>query len=317
MVNYICNLGIVIMKFKSTLLLLAASLTIIACDDSEPVKNDKYISLSASGDYKNEYQVGECFDPTGLMFEAYTKKDCFTLTYESIKDELIFTPSLTTPLTVNDYSVKVEYKTVFTDVPIIVGDTAKATVSFENYDLGTAKQIYGTDANDTKILNYMKESDATLFTGFTSTRNNSVRIEMSEFLTGYQNVQALIVGTSKKDGSLTFNFSTTVKSVKIKAQQYYNIYNDYNTGSAIPWISYDGQEYNDETGKFEGYFELGINDQTWRGTGTTYILDDQQRPDLNNHPEINTGTFAINSNALTIYGYASIRTRIYEMTFYY
>ncbi|MBO4668180.1 MAG: hypothetical protein J5666_08685, partial [Bacilli bacterium] len=85
----------------------------------------------------------------------------------------------------------------------------------------------------------------------------------------------------------------------------------------IPWISYDGQEWNDDLGDFEGYFELGINSETWRGTGATYIFDNQQRPDLNNHPEINTGTFAINSNTLTINGYAAVRTRIYEMTFYY
>lgn len=300
------------MRFKSFLLLLAASLTIVACEDDKPASKEQYITLTANGEYKEEYQAGEFFDPTGLMFEACTKKDCFTLTYDSIKDELTFAPSLTTPLTANDTSVRITYKNVHTDVTIIVGDTLKATVSFADYDLGGVNQIFGTDANDAKILEYMQASDDTLFTGFTSTRNNSVKIELSEFPSGHDNVQGLIIGTGKKDGSVTFNFSTTVKSVRIKAQQYYNIF------TYSPYIHYDGQVYNEETDLYEeGYFELGINNETWRGTGVTYIKKASGEYDLDNIPEVNTGTFEINSNTLTIDGYGGARTRIYEMTFYY
>lgn len=197
--------------------------------------------------------------------------------------------------------------------------TVSYTINFSNIDLGESKQIFGTqDAFKNKILEAINiDLEEPILLDVTTSENNSVKIEQSDFISGYTNVQGLIVGTANYDGSINFKFAKELLSVTIKAEQYYNIYTGYSSGTPSPEIHYDGQELVDNPDGedyYQGVFKIGVNTQEFKGPGKTYVYDEEWHLIID-LPESKTETFEINDDELTIDGYAKYRTRIYEMTF--
>ena len=189
------------------------------------------------------------------------------------------------------------------------------TIDFSSIDLGSEKQIFGNQEEfKTKILETInKDLEEPILLDVTTTGENSVKIEKSDFVGEYTNVQGLIVATAKYDGELNLQFARECLSVTIKAEQYYNIYN----GGSGTEIHYDGQRYvenPDGEDYYEGYFEIGVNDLDFAGSGETYVYNEDWTLKIL-LPESETEKFDINSKILTISGYAAVRTRIYEMTF--
>ena len=199
------------------------------------------------------------------------------------------------------------------------GTPDKYKVNFANFDLGNKTELFlnGGDTY-TQVKDFMNaELGDTYVTTIMTTISNSVKIEKSEFLDGYTNVQGLIAGTSSKNGEFHCEFNRTIKTIKIKAQQYYNIYHFKDSSSEYDAIHYDGQEYienPDGEDYYIGYYQYQINGQVITGPGKTYVYDDNWLPVID-IPETTTETIELNSNYFTITGFGGVRTRIYEMSF--
>ena len=195
----------------------------------------------------------------------------------------------------------------------------QCAVSFSELDLGNVKQIFGNgDSFNNKIKDYINGCvDEPIIDNISTSLNNSVKIEKSDFSGDYENVQGLIIGTSSYDGDMTFNFTKTIHSVTIKLQQYYNIFVDYYQGVKYNSAHYDGQRYvENPEGEdyYEGYFQIDINNQLFEGPGSTYEYDDDWNLIIQ-IPEIVEHEFVIDSDVLVIRGFESVRTRIYEINF--
>ena len=192
-------------------------------------------------------------------------------------------------------------------------------VDFSTLDLGNDNQIFlnGND-NWNKVINHMNSClGENLVNAVYTTIDNTTKIEKSDFLPGYENVQGLIVGTKERDGEFYCSFTKVIHKITIKAQQYYNIYTNYDLGYPYDAIYYDGQEYvenPDGDDYYQGYFKYTINDQTITGPGSTYQYDESWQM-IMDIPQISTNTITIDRDSFTIKGYEAIRTRIYEMEF--
>ena len=314
------------MKVKTSLIFFASVLAISGCGDTPAEEPNKLISISIThSPNKVDYVVGEYLDPTGLVITATGTKETALIAYQGNEAEFTFEPSLESPLTKEDTSVTVTYKTKTASISITVTEQSEedeyetCTIDFSKIDLGGVKQIFGTqDSFKNKILAAANEGlEEGYLTDVSTTDDNSVKIEESEFPSTYEDVQGLIIGTGKYDGEMYFTFSKKLHSVKIKAQQYYNIFTGYYEGQPYDSAYYDGQEYievSDDDGYYAGYFLLEVNEQSYKGPGETYVYDEDWNLVVT-IPEIVEHEFEIDSSSLTITGFESQRARIYEMTF--
>lgn len=310
------------MKVKSSLLFFTSLLAISGCGEA-PIEENKLISISiAHLPDDTSYVVGEYLDPTGLIITASGTKETQLIAYQGNESEFTFSPSLETALTKDDTTVTVTYKTKTTSFEISVSDEAKEyethNLNFSTIDLGSVNQIFGDqDLFETIILDAANDGlEEGYLTDISTSKNNSVKIEKSDFPSAYSNVQGLIIGTSSNNGDMSFTFSKKLHSVKIKAQQYYNIFTAYYEGQPYDSAHYDGQEYIDqgEDSYYQGYFLLDVNDESYKGPGETYVYDEDWNL-IVSIPEIVEEEFVIDSETLTISGFESQRARIYEMTF--
>ncbi|MBQ6921417.1 MAG: hypothetical protein IJQ72_05990 [Bacilli bacterium] len=310
------------MKFKSSLILFASLLALTGCGDT-PQEENKLISISiASNPTKCEYEVGEHLDPTGLIIAATGTKETALVAYQGNEDKFTFTPSLEDELKLSDTCVTVTFFEKITSFTISVSEQQDEyethTLDFSSIDLGDVSQIFGTeDRFKDKILD---AANSGLEEGYledvSTTENNSVKIEKSDFPSKYENVQGLIIGTSSYDGEITFAFSKKLHSIKIKMQQYYNLFTGYYEGKPYDSAHYDGQRYieDEADGYYEGYFLIEVNNKEYEGPGETYEYDEDWNL-IVTIPEIVEEEFVIDSTSLVISGFESQRARIYEMTF--
>lgn len=310
------------MKVKSSLIFFASLLAISGCGET-PTQENQLVSISITHSPDDvDYVVGEYLDPTGLVITATGTKETALIAYQGNEADFSFSPSLETALTKDDTSVTVTYKTKTASFTITVAEESVEyethTLNFSSIDLGSVNQIFGDqDIFKTKILDAANQGlEEDYLTDISTSENNSVKIEKSDFPSAYSNVQGLIIGTSSYDGEMSFTFSKKLHSVKIKAQQYYNIFTDYYEGKPYDSAHYDGQEYIDqgEDSYFQGYFLLDVNDESYKGPGETYVYDEDWNL-IVTIPEIVEKEFVIDSETLTISGFESQRARIYEMTF--
>ena len=194
------------------------------------------------------------------------------------------------------------------------------TLDFSSIDLETVNQIFGTEARfKEKVLAAANTGlESPILTDISTTEENSVKIEKSDFPSKYEQVQGLIIGTSSYDGEMSFTFSRTLRSVKIEAQQYYNLYTDYYEGEPYDSAHYDGQRYVDqgEDSYYEGYFLLEVNETSFEGPGETYEYDDNWEL-IVTIPEVVNVEFVVDSKTLTVSGFESQRARIYSITLEY
>ena len=191
----------------------------------------------------------------------------------------------------------------------------KYTVNFEQFDLGSKKMYQSQESGfDETLLAYFNQATDNLTTSFTATKNNRVKIEESDFVENYQNVKGLIIGSSSSDGQIDLSFSKKLHTVSIEIEQYYNIYYGYDFGSKKVQIRYDCQEYDEELDEYVGYSTITVNDSRWKGTGETYLYNEDYTEMIIEVPNRNTAFFEINDTELKLEGLESERCRIYSMT---
>ncbi len=314
------------MKFKSSLFICATLLALSGCgktDNPEPenILNSIEIDCSLA---KVNYKEGDLLDPSNLLIKCNYTKGEISIRYEECPAEFSFLPSLETELKTSDTSVKVTYKGKSNNYSITVSEVEteydEYSVNFATIDLGTSGILQSSDSTfKNKIMGYINQGkDFLSDVEVEDPSSNGVKIQKKEFYGDYGSAQGLIIGGQQIDGKITFTFAKELSYVIIKAQQYYNPQLDYATGTPYVNPNYDGQEYieieEDPGYYFEGYFKLGVNDTSWRGTGEGIEYDEDWNI-LIKTPEINERKFDINSSSLVIEGYASERARILEMTF--
>ena len=308
------------MKLKSSLLACATLLALSGCGESvnpepENVLNSIEIDSSLA---KVEYKEGDLLDPSNLLIKCNWTKGEIDVYYEECPAEFTFLPSLETELKTSDTSVTVTFKGKSSSYEITVSEKEEYeeyTLDFSSIDMGSKRQIFGTEDDFTtlvsKALNDQVEED--LLTGINVTSNNSVKLEQSDFPSKFDNVQGLIIGTSKYDGEIEFQFSKKLHSVSIEIQQYYNIFLE----SGVVKTRYDGQRYVEEGDDYyEGYYEVEVNEEKVEGSGVSYTYDDTWQVielDPPVIPEIETQTVTINDTSLSICGFAAVRTRIFKL----
>ena len=308
------------MKLKSSLLACATLLALSGCVESlnpepENVLNSIEIDSSLA---KVEYKEGDLLDPSNLLIKCNWTKGEIDVYYEECPTEFTFLPSLETELKTSDTSVTVTYKGKSSSYEITVSEKEEYeeyTLDFSSIDMGSKRQIFGTEDDFTtlvsKALNDQVEED--LLTGINVTTNNSVKLEQSDFPSKFDNVQGLIIGTSKYDGEIEFQFSKKLHSVSIEIQQYYNIFLE----SGVVKTRYDGQRYVEEGDDYyEGYYEVEVNEEKVEGSGVSYTYDDTWQVielDPPIIPEIETQTVTIDDTSLSICGFAAVRTRIFKL----
>lgn len=309
------------MKLKSTLLVCAALLALSGCGEAvnpEPENTLNSIEIDSSL-AKVKYKEGDLLDPSNLLIKCNWTKGEIDVYYEECPTEFTFLPSLETELKTSDTSVTVTFKGKSSSYEITVSqkeEYEEYTLDFSSIDMGSKRQIFGTEDDFTtlvsKALNDQVEED--LLTGINVTTNNSVKLEQSDFPSKFDNVQGLIIGTSKYDGEIEFQFSKKLHSVSIEIQQYYNIFLE----SGVIKTRYDGQRYVEEGDDyyFEGYYEIEVNEEKVEGSGVSYTYDDTWQVielDPPIIPEIETQTVTIDDSSLSIYGFAAVRTRIFKL----
>lgn len=127
-------------------------------------------------------------------------------------------------------------------------------------------------------------------------------------------VKRLILGSATKDGEMIISFKTKLVSLKIEAQAQYSSYNR-------TWDEYDDEGQlkpkgyiinNDNTAN-----KVYINGSAWNlNYGNYGEVVYQSQSDLDSHlPEIKTNEFQINSNSLSLKGFAKERACIYKLEF--
>lgn len=309
------------MRVKNLLFLLPALSLMAGCGDTPPAPQNELIKIEINtAPTKTEYTVGEKLDPAGLVINCVGTLETKAVAYESIKEEVIFAPSLEKELALTDTLVEITYKEKKTSFTIEVKENTPKTLSckmdFSSIDMGSKRQIFGTeDAFADLVSNAINsQADEDLLTSLEVSTENSVKLEKSEFPNGIKDVQGLIVGTSKYDGEITFNFSKKITKATFTIQQYYNIY----LNKGVLTTRYDGQRpvETEDDYYFEGYYEIEVNNQKIEGTGASYTYDEYWNVielDPPVIPDIETKQVEINSKNLTIYGFGGVRTRIYQL----
>ena len=189
------------------------------------------------------------------------------------------------------------------------------TVNFEQFDLGSKKMYQSQESGfDETLLTFFQQATDNLTTSFAATKDNRVKIEKSEFVEDYQNVEGLIIGSASNDGQIDLSFSKKLHTVSIEIEQYYNIYYGYDFGSKQVQIRYDCQEYDEALDEYVGYSTITVNNTRWKGTGETYLYNETYTEMIIEVPNRNTAFFEIEDTKLTLEGLASERCRIYSMT---
>ena len=167
-------------------------------------------------------------------------------------------------------------------------------------DFSTAATGFNNDNKDS-FANRMKtlvNSEKELISSVDSLGYVQVsQLDMLEVEAPYSEyvLHALISSSNSQDGSVTFHFTSTLKTVKVYAQPYFKTYHHYGDPSE-PEIAVSSDETN----------KIKVNNMEWNLTqqkGPFEVPDKVERE------------FTINSDYLTINGYSGQRVFIHKLEF--
>lgn len=198
--------------------------------------------------------------------------------------------------------------------PVDPSETYK--VDFSKYNLGGVEQIQSSDPTfKTKMLSYINSSCSNQAESFECTENNRVRLVNNSFPGDFGSAQGLVLASQNYDGEITIKFAKEIKSVIVKAQQYYNLTSGYQEDTHI-YPTYDSQKWDEETSEYvPDEPTLEINEQVMSSLiNITYSYDDYGYT-IPVVPPICEQKFDINSETLSVTAFASQRVRIYELSF--
>ena len=192
--------------------------------------------------------------------------------------------------------------------------TETYTVNFSNMDLGNAGLLQSSDSTfKQKTINYISSNTNEYIKDIDYTDENEIRFQKDNFPLRFDSPQALILGSQNYDGYLEMQFSKSIYSVTIKAQQYYKIFTYGDDPTA--WFSYDCQLWDDETSGYIGdpNTALLVNNQEMGIPAVTYEFEEDGYTPIPLIPEMAQETLMINSHNLKLYANASYRIRVFEL----
>ena len=190
-------------------------------------------------------------------------------------------------------------------------------IDFTSFDLSpyTNNLLQSSDSRfQSAVISFLNENCNGLVTSIDYSDANKIRINRESFPSAFESPQALVLASQNYDGYLKMNFSKTLYSVKIKAQQYYSITGGYsNDPHYYPY--YDCQLYNEETYEYTGDPDTAIfiNEEPTHIEAITYKYDEDGYPEPN-IPPICTEEVAINGDSLELWAWESYRIRVFELT---
>lgn len=225
---------------KSFVFLFLSSLILSSCTMSSTKENESIETLDdkdlksievTTDPNKNEYFVGEYFDPTGMVVTGYYKggktQEITDYTYQ------------TTPLIANQETVEISYKAKKTTVDIIVSRQSEedleeytATIKFCSPDFNSVATAAGVQMDDStykdnadKLRNYIDAQLAylNLVNSISCAKLNTAEYNGTTYLcvgTGYY------LNDKYTEGSLVWNSEVKIYHVELKAMTYVKI-NDY------------------------------------------------------------------------------------------
>ena len=302
-------------KFIAPLALL--SIVLFGCapankGEGKPTPSgDKFVSMSIHTYPKDEYEVGDYFDPTGLKLSVTTSTDVtMTIEYDDSdnKSFITFNPSLDTPLTLEHTKVVVTYEKLTADIAITVKEkkteveTVSYTVDFNAYKFeGTSKEVsvttnYADEEAETAARNKFKNAVSEYVTAQTKDENLFSDLSVDPYVgiktivfegTDMAPLTTLQISGRNSEGNGEFDITLSKKivSVKITAQAYFKAYEDHwSTDESIIVCSAD-----DDT-------NISVNDVDWELTPAVY----DEEIYVYSIPEISERTFEINDYHLSI-----------------
>ena len=263
-----------IMKLK-LLPIILCSLFAVACSHTPSQSGSKYTSISVkTNPEKLTYNESDFFDPTGLVISAYTSNQMVEdVYYDTRSEEFAFTPSLTTPLTVDITYVTVAYKKLTARINIAVIDEEAETFTM-NIDFSTApKTNSGNDGSFVQKIcsifeNNGNEVTAFNYDGFVQINENTQTTISSTYVE-----TVLMLGKSSGGGTLNYSFTYKLISIELVVRAHMKLY--VQQGSQM--ISSDNKS------------KLNVNGVSWS----------LPTPTIDNH-ETQTRSFVINSNDLSL-----------------
>ena len=272
-------------KFLFTLFI---PLLVVGCGNSNPKPSDPKIdSLRVlTNPTKLEYTEGDCFDPTGLVLEAvYDNKVVNEVDYERFGNDFIFEPSLTTPLTTENTSVKVTYVGLYTFVEITVSEAQQESTFTADFTKSITEKdgiSHTGDSSAGGINNFITALQTYYFNSedieLTNLSGEYLQINTGDKGGPYQVTetrsynQILFLGSKKKDVNCRLTFSKTIKAIEFKYEAY------------CKYIEYSSSYFAD-------------ND--------TYLKVNNEKVDITAHSlsdvdESTTHKFVVNSNTIDI-----------------
>ena len=299
--------------------LISVSMVLSSCGNSTSTTKQKLVEITINNQpSKTAYVVGDYFEPLGLSISAiYNKGKKEIISYDGNEDLFKFIPSLDTQLQVTDQYVVVEYKEFTTTIDISVTEPATETftVDFSTLALGDTNILQSSDSTfKEKTMSFINENVNDLLSDINYPNQNEIRFKKDDFPGEFADPQALILGSQNYDGYLEMTFTKTIKSVKIKAQQYYNLIKGYGDDQNI-YPSYDCQLWDDELSDYIGdpNSSLIVNEQEMHINAITYEYEDDGYTPIPSVPPICESTLTINNNTLELEALASYRIRVFEL----
>lgn len=308
------------MKSIKLLSLIGLSMVLSTCTTATKPTGPKLVEISVEDQpTKLNYTVGDFFDPTGLSIKLiYDKGERETLTYDGNENYFTFNPSLDTQLQENDEVVVVEYKELTCNIEITVEDPEEEvyTVDFSAMDLTGYSDILQSKDNRFKeaTMEFINDNANNLLADIDYPDNNEIRFKKDDFPGSFNDPQALVLGSQNYDGYLEMTFTKTIKSVKIKAQQYYNLIKGYGDDPNI-YPSYDCQLWDDDLSDYIGDPDaaLYVNNGEMHIDAITYEYADDGYTPIPNVPPMCQSTITINDESLLLWANASYRIRVFEL----
>ena len=238
---------------RSYFSLLLLPLLFTACGNNPPAPGGVVISsvTLVSSPIKENYTVGEYFEPSGLSVKV-TKSDesFYMISYLSNEGDFSFSPSLTTPLTAEIVNVVGTYENKEFLIPVTVSEEETKTVTMDftvKHSQDGSLPTQGNTGNNkfAEIIDhyYLASEDISL----TGLSGSYMQINNGWSVTPTRTVeQIMVLGSKTYSCNVEFKFSKTIKSVTFVSESYskYVSYNsefhvDYDTSLTIGTESKD------------------------------------------------------------------------------
>lgn len=237
---------------RSYFSLLLLPLLFTACGNNPPAPGGVVISsvTLVNSPTKENYTVGEYFEPSGLSVKVTKSDESFYLiSYLGNEKDFSFSPSLTTPLTEEIVNVVGTYENKEFLIPVSVSE-ATQTVTLDFTVKHSQEGSLPTQGNtgNTKfaeiIDHYYLASEDISLTGFSGTY---MQINNGWAVTPTRTVeQMMVLGSRGSSCDVEFTFNKTIKSVSFISESYckYVAYDttyrvDYDTSLTIGTESKD------------------------------------------------------------------------------